>query len=467
VFNGSWNKGGTMGRASIHEGVRQMRFSSLLERQERGEITQEEAAELLGVHVRTFQRWADRYDEEGEAGLADRRLGRPSAKRSPPAELERMLGLYRDKYADFTVKHFHEQLVQRHGYRLGYTVTKLTLHAAGLVKRAKQRSAHRKKRARRPLPGMLLHQDGSRHVWIEGLPAMDLIATLDDATSAVYSMILVEEEGTASTFCALREVIERHGLFCALYSDRGSHYFHTRKAGEKVSKTQQTQVGRALAQLGIEHIAAYSPQARGRSERAFRTLQDRLPKELRLAGVSDVAAANRFLREHYIAAYNKAFAIAPAQEGTAFVEDRAEAFREILCVIEERTVGNDNTIAWAGRRLQLPESRLRPHFVKATVRVHEYPDRTVTVFLGPHRLASYTSAGVLDLAPERIEPGSVLARVKGGLETAERVAKPPRRPPLTRSARAASRAARVGAEKRAPGRTKKPIKLAEAKAAMS
>ena len=185
-----------MGTASIHEGVRRMRFSSLLERQERREISQEEAAEMLGIHVRTFQRWAERYQEEGEAGLADRRLGRPSPKRAPAAELERMLGLYRDKYADFTVKHFHEHLLKRHDYRLGYTVTKLHLHVAGLVRPARKRSAHRKKRQRRPLRGMMLHQDGSRHVWIEGLPAMDLIVTLDDATSEIYSMFLVAEEGT-------------------------------------------------------------------------------------------------------------------------------------------------------------------------------------------------------------------------------------------------------------------------------
>src|SRR5580693_3067872 len=216
-----------MGTASIHEGVRRMGFSSLLDRQDRGEITQEEAAEMLGVHVRTFQRWAARYGDEGEAGLADRRLAGPSPRRAPQEELERMLGLFRDKYADFTVKHFHEQLVKRHDYKLGYTVTKLTLHAAGLVKPARRRSAHRKKRPRRPLPGMMLHQDGSRHAWIEGRPPMDLIVTLDDATSEIYSMLLVEEEGTASTFQTLGEVIGQRGLFCALYTDRGSHYFYT------------------------------------------------------------------------------------------------------------------------------------------------------------------------------------------------------------------------------------------------
>src|SRR5437588_3063469 len=264
-----------------------------------------------------------------------------------------------------------------------------------------------------------------------------------------------KEEGTASMFQALGEVIGEHGLFCALYTDRGSHYFYTPKAGEKVSKTQQTQVGRALSHLGIEHIAAYSPQARGRSERMFRTLQGRLPKDLRLAGITTVEAANAWLKAQYIAEHNAAFAIKAEQPGTAFVADRHEAWREALCVIEERTVGNDNTIAWAGRRLQLPESRLRPHFVKATVRVHEYPDQSVSVFLGPHRLANYASDGALLAAPDRIEPGSVLARVKGGLETAQRLANPACRPPLTRSARAALRAARVGTQKRLPGRTKK------------
>jgi hypothetical protein len=268
--------------------------------------------------------------------------------------------------------------------------------------------------------------------------------TLDDATSEVYSMFLVEEEGTASTFCALREVIAAHGLFCALYTDRGAHYFHTPKGGEKASRTHKTQVGRALAQLGIEHIASYSPQARGRSERAFRTLQDRLPKELRLVGIDDVEAANRWLREHYIGEYNKAFAIAPEQEGSAFVPDRTEAWREILCVIEERTVGNDNTIAWAGRRLQLPESRLRPHFVKARVHLHEYPDNSVSVFLGPHRLASYDGDGALLSSPTASSLAACSTASRDGLHSTARVDRPAPRPPLTRSAPAAASPAQVG-----------------------
>jgi transposase len=442
-----------MGTASIHEGVRRMRFSSLLDRTEAKELTQEAASEILGINVRTFQRWAERYEAEGDDGLVDRRMGRRSPKRASEEELERMLGLFRDKYADFTVKHFHEQLQKRHGYVLGYTVTKLALHAAGLVRKAPKRSAHRKKRPRRPLRGMLLHQDGSRHAWIEGLPALDLIVTMDDATSEVYSMLLVEEEGTASTFQALREVIGERGLFCALYTDRGSHYFYTAKAGEKVSRMQQTQVGRALSQLGIEHIAAYSPEARGRSERMFATLQGRLPKDLRLAGVTTVEAANAWLKTHYLAEHNARFAIKAEQEGTAFVADRHQAWREALCVIEERTVANDNTIAWNGRRLQLPESRLRPHFVKALVRVHAYPDGNVSAFLGPHRLATFTAAGH-QINPDALQPGSVLGAVKDKPSRARKCAS------LTAPARAAVEIARVGAEKRASSRTKKPTRRA-------
>jgi transposase len=371
-----------------------MRFAALLDRQERGELSQLEAAAVLGISERSFRRWRDRLREEGPSGLADRRVGRPSDRRASVAEISRMLDLYRGSYADFTVKHFHEQLVKRHGYKLGYTVTKVHLHRAGLVRPAPKRSAHRKKRPRRPMVGMMLHQDASRHAWLPGMDRRhDLVVTMDDATSAIYSAFLVDEEGTASSFRGLREVVERHGLFCALYTDRGSHYFYTPEAGGKVSRTIETQVGRALTQLGIEHIAAYSPQARGRSERAFRTLQDRLPKELALAGITTLEAANRYLAQTYIPQHNATFAVEAGQEGSAFVADQAQMWREILCIQEERTVGNDNTVKWHRLSLQLPPSRLRPHFVRATVRVHEYPDGTIAVFLGPHRLADYSVDG--------------------------------------------------------------------------
>jgi transposase len=381
-----------------------MRFEGLLERHERGELSQVEAAEFLGVGERTFRRWRDRLREEGPSGLQDRRLGKPSGRRAGVAEIARMLDLYRGSYADFTVKHFHEQLVKRHDYKLGYTVTKVHLQRAGLVRPAVGRSAHRKKRPRRPMVGMMVHQDASKHAWLPGdRRSYDLVVTLEDATSAIYSAFLVEEEGTASSFRGLGEVIERHGLFCALYTDRGSHYFRTPKAGEPVSRALPTQVGRALAQLGIEHIAAYSPEARGRSERAFRTLQDRLPKELRLAGITSLERANRWLAETYIPSHNAAFAVAAEQPASAFVADTAGAWREILCIQGERRVGNDNTIQWNGLCLQIPPSHLRAHFVKATVRVHEYPDATLAVFLGPHRLADYDQMGT-NIQPNRQVP---------------------------------------------------------------
>jgi transposase len=361
-------------------------------------LSQAEAAELLGMSERTFRRWRDRLRADGCAGLSDRRLDKPSPRRADVAEISRMLDLYRGSYADFTVKHFHEQMVKRHAYKLGYTVTKVHLQRAGLVMQATKRSAHRKKRPRRPMVGMMLHQDASTHVWLTGTQRKDdLVVTLDDATSAILSAFLVDEEGTASSLRGLAEVIGAHGLFCSFYTDRGSHYFYTPKAGEPVSRSRLTQVGRALKQLGIEHIAAYSPQARGRSERAFRTLQDRLPKELALAGITTVEAANRWLTEVYIPIYNAAFAITAEQEGSAFLHDRTGAWPDILCIQEDRTVGNDNSVKWRSLSLQLPPSRLRPHFVKAIVRVHEYPDATVAVFLGPHRLADYDAQGNITL----------------------------------------------------------------------
>jgi transposase len=383
-----------MRRTEVLQGLRRMRFEDVWGRWQGRQLSQAEAAEILGMSERTFRRWRERYDGEGAAGLLDRRLGKASARRVPADEVERVLTLYRERYGGFTVRHFHDKLCRHHDFTLSYTWTKLRLHEAGLIKKAPRRSAHRKKRPRRPLAGMLLHQDGSPHRWLPALDQqLDLIVTLDDATSAIYSAFLVEEEGTQSSFRALAEVIAAHGLPCALYTDRGSHYFHTPKAGEKVARDQPTQVGRALAQLGIEHIAAYSPEARGRSERAFGTLQDRLPKELQLAGITTAEGANRFLREVYLPEHNARFAVAAEQAGSAFVGDPGGIHRDILCVHEERTVGNDNCVRYRGLSLQIPPSPLRPHFVRVRVRVHDYPDGTLAIFHGPRCLARYRSDG--------------------------------------------------------------------------
>ena len=382
-----------MDRARIHEGMRRMRFSDVPGRTERCGLSQVEAAELLGISERTFRRWRDRRRDEGEAGLADRRL-EPSPGRAPVAGIERMLGLCRDLCRGFTVKHFHGHLIKRHGYTLGYTVTKLHLHRSRLATPARSRSAHRRKRPRRPMVGMMLHQDASTHARLPGDNGKhDLVVTMDDATGAIHSAFLAEQEGTASSLRGIREVVSARGLFCSLHTDRGSHYFETPEAGGRVSRTVPTQVGRALRQLGIDHIAAYSPQARGRSERVFSTLQDRLPKEFASSGITTMEAANVWLRDIHIPEHNERFAAAAEQGGSAFVIDEACAWRGILCVREERRVNNDNTVKWRRLNLQLPPSRPRPHFVRTTVRVHEYPDGELAVFWGPHRLAGYDATG--------------------------------------------------------------------------
>jgi transposase len=380
------------------QGVRVIKFRSVLGRYESTELNQNEAAELLGITERTFRRWCVRFEAEGEAGLLDRRLGKVSPKRVPRDSEQEIERLYRTRYQGFTVKHFHEHLVRDHQFTRGYTWTKALLQSRGLVEHAKQRGAHRRKRPRRPLPGMMLHQDGSRHGWLACRDAMDLIVTMDDATSEIYSAFLLPEEGTASTFQALLEVFGAHGLPLSLYTDRGSHYFYSPEAGGRVDRTRPTQVGRALAHLGVEHIAAYSPEARGRSERLFHTLQDRLVKELALAGITAVDAANRYIRTVYIPAHNARFAVKAEQEGSAFVAIPGVDLTEILCIQQERQVTNDNTVAFRGLRLQIPPSPLRAHFVHARVKVRQYPDGRHAVFHGPRCLARYDRAGVLQEA---------------------------------------------------------------------
>ena len=371
-----------------------MRFEELYRRQQVGRLTQEEMAEVLNIDVRTARRWTRRFEDEGLDGLIDRRIGQISNRRAPVDQVMRVETLYRERYTGFNAKHFHEKLTEVHHVERSYTWTKRVLQRAGLISKAKRRGAHRKRRERRALVGMMLHQDASRHPWLAG-EQCDLIVTMDDADNTIYSAFLVEEEGTMSSFLGVAEVIERHGLFSSLYVDRGSHYFTTPKAGSKVDKHNPTQFHRAMNQLGIELIAAYSPEARGRSERMFRTLQDRLPKELALAGITTREAANRFLRTRYLPAHNRRFCISAAEPGTAFVPFIGAGIADILCVQEARTVANDNTVRYGSRILQIPAHNHRCHYVRAQVRVHEYPDSTLAVFHGPRCLARYSPRGEL------------------------------------------------------------------------
>jgi transposase len=362
-----------------------------------GRMSCTEAAAFLGMSERHFRRLRDRYEAEGAEGIVDNRLGRASARRAPVDEVAWVVETFRTRYWDFTVKHFHEVMVREHGLARGYTWTKTALQSAGAIKRAPRRSVHRKKRVRRPLEGMLVFQDGSTHRWMPGVEReFDLVATMDDATGTLYSAFLTDEEGTASSFRGLLEVIGGHGLFSALYTDRGSHYFHTPKAGGPVDKSKPTQVGRALQQLGIEHIPSYSPEARGRMERLFGTLQGRLPQELRIAGITTLEDANRYVREVFIPRFNAQFAVTAAEPDTAFVAYVGRPLEDILCVQDERRVGRDNTVRYNGLCLQIPEQRHRHHFVDATVRVHEYPDASLAIFHGPRRLARYHSDGTLE-----------------------------------------------------------------------
>ena len=383
-----------MTRTQVLQEIRRMRFEEAYGGWQSRRLTQEEAARLLGVCERTFRRYVDRYEDEGLDGLVDKRLGQVSAQRAPVDEVVRTETLYRESYRGWNVKHFHSFYRREHGGERSYTWVKNTLQRAGLVAKAPGRGKHRRRRERAPVAGMMLHQDGSTHEWTPG-QHWDLIITLDDATSEHYSMFFVEEEGTASSFQAMAEVIETQGLPSSLYTDRGSHYWITPEAGGKVDRLHRTQFGRAMHQLGVEMIPAYSPEARGRCERMFATHQERLPKELAARGIDTMPEANRYLAEHYRAAFNEEFSVPAAEPGSAFVPFVGPALTDVLCEHHERTVARDNCVSFQGKRLQIPAQSYRCHFLKARVRVHRYPDGRMAVFHGPRRLADYESDGSL------------------------------------------------------------------------
>jgi len=380
-----------MNRTEWLQETRKMRFEEAYQGWQSGRLRQEEAARLLGVCDRTFRRHIDRYEEDGLDGLIDKRLNQVSHRRAPVDEVMRLVDSYCSRHQGWNAKHFYAWY-QRDGGGRSYTWVKNRLQEAKLVPKTARRGAHRKRRERSPLPGMLVHQDGSTHEWVPG-QQWDLIVTMDDATNEHYSMVFVEEEGTQSSFRGVRDVIEARGLFCAFYSDRGSHYWITPEAGGKVDKVNLTQFGRAMKQLGIDMIAAYSPEARGRSERAFATHQGRLPKELAMAGITTMEAANRYLKDTYLPAFNAEFAVPPREEGSAFVPLLGIHLDDILCEQFERTVGKDNCVRFEGLVLQIPSDRHRCHYVKTKVRVHRYPDGTLAVFHGPRRLAEYAANG--------------------------------------------------------------------------
>jgi len=385
-----------MGDYSRSEVDRAMKVQEVIMRAINGSLLWSEAAEIIGVSPRTMRRWKIRYERYGYDGLFDRRCQRPSPKRVPLERVKEVLRLYREEYRDYNVSHFHEKLVEDHGVALSYEWVKKALQSAGLVSKGKSRGVHRKKRDRRPLKGMMVFCDGSPHEWMPLLPGQkqDLIAFLDDATSELYCAYLVDEEGTLTVMAGLKEVIEKEGLFCSFYTDRGSHFFHTPKAGGAVDKSNLTQIGRALMQLGIEHIPSYSPQARGRMERQFGTWQGRLPQELRTARIQTVEDANRYIREVFVPWHNSHLVVEAREAGSAFVPAGHADLNEIISVQHDRVIQNDNTVSLGRRRLQIEPAEWRVSFAKCRVKVCEHLDELISVRMGPRILGWYTSEGL-------------------------------------------------------------------------
>jgi transposase len=381
---------------------RAMKVQEVILRALAKKITWLQAAEIIGISDRHMRRWRASYEEFGIRGLFDRRRGKPSPKRVAVATVEKVLELYRDRYPDLNVRHFHEKLAAEHQIELSYSWVKGVLQGAGLIIQGRKRGPHRQRRPRRPLPGMLLHIDGSPHRWFQDERWYDLLVILDDATSEVYYAQLVEEESTLTVMAALKDVIERKGLFCALYSDRGSHFWLTPKAGEAVDPHRLTQVGRALRELGIRMIPAYSPQARGRSERNFGTWQGRLPQELRLAGCTTLAQANRFLRQRYIAEFNRHFQCPPAARGTAFVSCGNRDLERVFSLQFERTVNRDNTVSFQNLHLQIERVKWRGTLAGCNVTAHQHLDGSLSLSFGPHCLGRYHADG----APQTSETGA-------------------------------------------------------------
>jgi len=374
---------------------RAMKVQAVILKAISGQLQWWQAAEILGVSCRTMRRWKARYQQRGYDGLLDRRRHRPSPKRMPLATVQQVLRLYHEQYQGFNVAHFCDQLREAHGLSVSYQWVKTALQTAGLVAPRAKRGRHHQRRDRRPLRGMLLYVDGSTHAWLPALaPAqMDLVAVIDDADTDCYYAQLVEQESTRTVLAALQEVIEEEGLFCSLYTDRGSHFFHTPKAGGAVDKSQLTEIGRALAQLGIEHIPSYCPQGRGRMERFFGSWQGRLPQELGRVGITTLAEANRYIRQKFLPWHRRHWTEPTREKAEAFVPYGKAELDAILCVQHERSVAADNTVTVGGQRLQIAPQSSRWSYAKCRVKVCEHLDGRWSVRYGPHVLGWYDAIG--------------------------------------------------------------------------
>jgi hypothetical protein len=376
--------------------ARQMTKAEVIVKAIDQQISWVQAADILGVTPRHMRRLKEQYARQGYDGLRDCRGGRPRRRRIPLHTLETLFALRRrGAYADFSIRHFWEFATEQHGLRLSYTAARLALQAAGLAEKAPARGQYRRKRERRPLVGMLLHLDASTHAWLPDVPMQDLVVLQDDADSRILYARFVPQEGIASTFAALHHVLTHHGRFAELYTDRGSHFCWTPTAGGPPAEEPHGPVARALGALNIRHIRARSPEARGRSERTFGTIQGRLPQELRLHAIADYAAANRYLTDVFVPDFNRRFTVRPAQSGSAFTRLPPTGLDLLLSVQHRRVVRNDSTVAFNRLVLQLPPGRQRPHYVRCPVLVHEFPDRTLGVSYDGRLLGRYSTQGDL------------------------------------------------------------------------
>jgi len=370
---------------------RAMKIQEVILKAMSGQIYWFQAAEILGVSARQMRRWKNRYEYYGYDGLFDRRRRSPSPRRMPIDLAEKVLRLYREKYFDFNVLHFCQKLAQEHGIKISYNWVRLALQTAGLTVKKSRKEFHRKKRERKPLAGMMLHMDGSPHDWFGNGTQYDMVTICDDATNEIYDLMLVKEEDSHTCMRLIKNVVERKGIFCSLYTDRAKHFFLTPKAGADVDKDHRTQLGRALNELSIQQIAAYSPQARGRSERLNETLQGRIPQELRLRGIKTLPQANHYLKTIYRKEHNKRFITKSQLSGSAFVAlPKTADLNRIFSFKYERTVNNDNTVSYNNRLFQLSPTDQRLSFAKCRVNVFEHLDGSVTIGFGPHILGYYS-----------------------------------------------------------------------------
>lgn len=373
--------------------VRQMTRKEIILKAINKQITWIQAADILGISARHMRRLKTRYEKEGYGGLRDYRVGKAHRRRIPLKTIEELCRLKKEVYPDFSMKHFHEYATEKHKLDLSYNWARIVLEEAGIVEKSPARGKHRRKRERRPMTGMLLHIDGSTHTWIEGLPQQDLILVLDDANGRALSGQFVPQEGTMSTMTALEHVLIRYGRFCELYHDCGSHFGRTSHAEQGPDEEQNGEVTRVLKTLGIRQIFARSPQARGRSERAFGTCQGRLPQELRLEGITSYEQANGYLNKTFLPKFNRQFTIKPAQPETAFVPLAGIDLKLLLSIQQERIVRNDNTVTYKNVILQIPERPERIHFVRCPVTIHEFPNGNLGVSYQGRLLGEYQKDG--------------------------------------------------------------------------